>query len=264
MNWLRKILYLFTDVDEENITLKKELSDCRLNNSLFKEHFDKTVITLKEELNTLNLAYSVLQGKLKDKRKEDERAEYWNNKWKKNKIVYNAQGDIERDVRNLIATKSNILEPILYRFTGDDDYKIIQILKHVHNVIKYKGDRDTHKVAEFWQHPEETFQTCEGDCEDGALLIISLARMSGIPAYKIKLCAGWVQGKKDKAGHAYVIYLAGDNKWYPIDWCYWYSESLKQFKKVEHKERREYNPITNPIWWTCNDEYTWAQHITVI
>ena len=108
---------------------------------------------------------------------------------------------------------------------------------------------------EFWQHPEVTLQMGIGDCEDGAILLASLMRVAGIPAYRVKLCAGWVKSKSGQEGHAYVIYLADDNKWYTLDWCYWPRASKANFKKNPHETNENYKEI----WWTANDENSWAQ-----
>lgn len=97
--------------------------------------------------------------------------------------------------------------------------------------------------------------TCTHNCEDGAILLASLLRIAGIPAYRVKLCAGWVKSKKGIEGHAYVIYLADDNKWYTLDWCYWPDASDFNFKKTSHEKNSDYQEI----WWTANDENTWAQ-----
>ena len=102
--------------------------------------------------------------------------------------------------------------------------------------------------------------TCTHNCEDGALLLASCMRVAGIPAYRIKLAAGWVKSDKGKAGHAYVIYLADDNQWYTLDWCYWPKASDFSFKKTPHEENSDYQDI----WWTANDEFTWAQKTTEV
>jgi predicted transglutaminase-like cysteine proteinase len=121
--------------------------------------------------------------------------------------------------------------------------------------IKYKSDDKNYKLAEFWQHPEVTLQKGTGDCEDGALLLISLMRCAGIPAYRCKLCAGWVKTRTGRGGHAYVIYLANDDNWYTLDWCYWPGDSVKNFRQESHEKNKKYQQI----WWTVNDEFSWAQ-----
>lgn len=188
---------------------------------------------------------------------ESKTAKFWNDKWAKNKVTYTAQG-FKADVRNLIFTKSHILDNYAKEISNglsSNDEIVIKTLKEVKKLLNYKGDLETKKKTEFWQSPDETFQSKTGDCEDGALLLISLLRIIGIPAYRIKLCAGYV---KNGDGHAYAIYLADDDNWYTLDWCYFGNESINNFKKKPHKDNTNYGKI----WWTANDKYTWAQNNT--
>ncbi len=217
---------------------------------------DVLLTELNKEINSLKLEIVSL------KKPKDELKEYWDNKWSKNKVIYKAQGNIKRDVRNLILTKSYILQPIADKFKDQtNDKKALNILRYVKTNLSYISDITTHKVPEFWQNPEETWQTKKGDCEDGALLIASLMRMAGVPSYRIKLCAGFVIQNNKKIGHAYVIYLSEkNNEWYTLDWCFYYLESVKAFNKTLHKDMSNYQGI----WWTANDEFTWAQRSTII
>lgn len=104
-----------------------------------------------------------------------------------------------------------------------DDIKIRHILNYVHNLIEYKSDKTVWKVEEKWQTAEETIRKYTGDCEDGAILIYLIAVEVGIPDWKLKVVAGNVKG----GGHCWVNYLADNLTTYPIDWCYWFTESLK-------------------------------------
>ncbi len=190
--------------------------------------------------------------------KEMERRNYWNNKWPMNDLTYSALGKFSMDVRNLIVSRSNILDKYLKLFDEfkTDDEKALKVLEFVTKELRYKSDDVYFGRAEWWQHPELTIQLGSGDCEDFALLIASLLRCSGVPAYKIKVCAGWVKipGNK-KGGHAYCIYLADDNEWYVLDGTYYANQSIKNFKKIPHKNNKNYLDI----WWTFNDTYSWNQ-----
>ena len=197
-------------------------------------------------------------------KKTDAKAEYWNNRWPKNKVLYKIDGQHSCDVRNLIFTKSHVLQSVANSIKGqsiNQDDIMKKVLKWTIMNIKYKTDQQLYGQPELWQNPEVTYSRKQGDCEDGALLMITLARLCGIPAYKIKLCAGFVKtGTKGKEGHAYCIYLADDEKWYTLDWCYWKNESLNNFKKKPHSQ----NPNYIDIWWTANDEFSWSQHETIL
>ena len=99
------------------------------------------------------------------------------------------------------------------------------------------------------------------NCDDGALLIATLLTLSGTPIYRVKICCGYVQTPKGKIGHAYCIYLADDDEWYVLDWCFWAKESIQVFKKKNHSERK--NRYLD-IWFTFNNQYTWAQKDTIL
>ena len=193
-------------------------------------------------------------------------ADYWDNKWPKNQVTYKARGRYSMDVRNLIPNRSYILDPVVAgnankNANGDNyDEMAISLLNFVVSHLTYESDDAVYNQPEFWQHPEVTLAMRKGDCEDGALLLGSLMRVAGIPAYRVKLCAGWVKDGNGRGGHAYIIYLADDNEWYTLDWCYWADASKFNFKKNPHKKNADYQEI----WWTANDEYTWAQSTTEI
>jgi len=224
---------------------------------------------LKDELEITQKALEMyreraMQLYYEKKTKEEEQAdaEYWNNKWKKNKVVYQNSDGTKFDVRNKIITKSSLIEGRVKRLKGKThDETALNVLKFVGRYLTYLPDRyNKLKQPEYWYDPETTWQMKQGDCEDGALLIISICRMLGIPAYRIKACAGWVKVKNKKEGHCYAIYLADDGEWYNLDWCYWHKESVANFKKVPHKDNEKYGEI----WFTFNDELCWAQKSTKI
>ena len=208
--------------------------------------------------------YATLSAEMDSyKRKNDNTdRDYWDNKWEKNKVVYKAQ-KYDMDIRNLVITKSNIMNSSpIYKEGVSQDVIALDTLKAVVARLRYDSDSNIYGTPEYWEYPEITFQRKTGDCEDGALLLISLMRMAGIPAYRVKLCAGWVKmpGTEQLSGHAYVIYLADDACWYAMDWCYYAEDSIANFKKVMHSD----NPMYKGIWWTANDQYTWAQKNTVV
>ena len=92
-------------------------------------------------------------------------AKWWNGKWPMNEVIYKAQGEISRDIRNLIPTKSYILEPVAKQWEGmSNDDKAFDVLNYVKINTRYIPDPMTHNTPEFWQHPEETIFTKKGDC----------------------------------------------------------------------------------------------------
>lgn len=105
----------------------------------------------------------------------------------------------------------------------DTDAQIVEVLRYVKSIIKYTGDTQVWKMAEYWQTAEETLSLKTGDCEDGAILIYVLARLKGIQANRLYLMAGDVVG----GGHCFLGYRP---TYYPLnwdimDWCYWYKSN---------------------------------------
>jgi len=93
------------------------------------------------------------------------------------------------------------------------------------------------------------------NCDDHGLLIASLCRMCGIPAYRIKVAAGNVITSAGKGGHAYAIYLADDNEWYTLDSTFYPRESKLNFLTKPQNQNERYSDI----WFTFNDLWCWAQ-----
>lgn len=132
--------------------------------------------------------------------------------------------------------------------------------------ISWIEDLGEVKMRDFEVEDTHTFIFKNGiishQCEDGALLIASMMRIAGVPAYRIKVCAGWVQDPRNKnnwCGHAYTIYLTDQGKWVCLDWCYWPDRTPMKDRKA-HSELEKYKEI----WFTFNDEFSWSQKSTKI
>ena len=192
----------------------------------------------------------------------------WNTNWKRSLIFYNVKGVGTIDIRDMFSLdgeeENKELQGIANTFIDKYyDDRVFKILSWVKNWITYKGDFEIWKRAEYWQTPYETYKKRTGDCEDGALLIYKLTVLSGIPEWRIKVCAGDVlePNGKGTVGHAYVIYLSElFNEWFVLDWCYYYSKSSARYLKIPQRECPEYKVI----WWTFNHIYSWAQNDTLI
>lgn len=130
---------------------------------------------------------------------------------------------VTKHLELMIASKK-VLELIkVNRFDKieNNDDKIIAILNYVNNNIEYTSDSIQYKTPEYWAHVEQTLDSGEGDCEDGATLIYAMARLAGIPKEQLKIACGDVVG----GGHCWVMYksIKYPYGWYIIDWCYRYS-----------------------------------------
>jgi len=83
-------------------------------------------------------------------------------------------------------------------------------------------------------------------CEDGAILIANIMVKSGIPWYRVRVCAGSVKG----GGHAYCVYCREtDNEWVVMDWCYFYKSTLVKDRLTHKQERNYFNTEMNYYVW---------------
>ena len=121
--------------------------------------------------------------------------------------------------------------------------------------FKYVGDKETAGMNEFWQFSYESLQTKKGDCEDGAILLHNILLAAGIPYWKLRLSAGWVQTGNKKGGHAYLTYYSEENdKWVILDWCYW--PNLKAIiDRPDYKDEPKYLDI----WFSWNKKFCYTK-----
>jgi len=204
---------------------------------------------------------------------EIELKNYWDNKYPKNPVIYRGRSipqkvngqiiltNLEIDVTTMLSSKDSIIKKLIRtnNITGsNNDEKMLNIQKWVVNNIKYIGDNLSAGVVEYWQFPFETLRLRTGDCEDGALLIAALAVNSGIPAFRLRVVAGFVQPAPTapQGGHAYVAYLReSDNQWVAIDWCYLQDSNTPIALKPILKNNTAYKNM----WFTFNNENSWSQ-----
>lgn len=202
------------------------------------------------------------------------RKNYWNNKWDTQTILYELEnGKGYADVRDILNEKLTSKQEELLTITAEElikygqkrnysqDDLMFHIFRFVRRNVTYKGDFSVWKKPEYWQNPGQTIEMRTGDCEDGAILMTELARRCEIPAWKIKIAAGWVQDPKNKfrqIGHAYVVYLRDDwNEWFVLDWCYYENETIQNWYNGKvHKEIEKY---AHELWFTFNWKKSWKQ-----
>jgi hypothetical protein len=223
-------------------------------------------------------------------------ADYWNNKWEQKPIIYygrilkkntnSIQSPLLQtpvDVRAFIFNNDALMKQTLDQYNlvrNNWDDTILEIQRHVcygryfggggKNFLTYVSDSEENETYEFWQFPFETIESHHGDCEDGAILIASLAINAGIPAYRVKVAAGDVSNKNYldyyklsydnlvEGGHAYCIYLASDNAWRIIDWCWFSDYNVSVLEKPLAKDGGQHGMYLD-TWFTFNNEYSWNQ-----
>jgi len=205
---------------------------------------DDSVKALNDTIKLMQTDIDSLLTKVNRFTGDEELEAYWNNKRPKTYWSHKAR-PLFTDASIKVSVDPKIFyttDRKLPTFDGDFDNIAIQCLDWVAENIFYTTDKD----GEFWQFAFETYKRRKGDCEDGAILIANSMIMSGVPYWRIRLNAGNVQG----GGHAWVTYLAEkDNKWYVLDWCYWYDES-KGLSRLWDDAEKYFT-----IWGSWNQQY---------
>lgn len=194
--------------------------------------------------------------------------DYWDNKWKQSPVVYNGRalrGKTDRisiDAKSFISENDEICKRVVDRYKlkkNDVDDTALAIQQWVVKFLTYKYDDENSGVPEFWQFPFETLQAEVGDCEDGGILISSLLINAGVPSWRVKVAAGYVQSAPTapQGGHAYCLYLADDGDWRILDWCYLQDSRVKVKDKPLAKNGGQKNAYKD-VWFTFNNEHSWA------
>lgn len=158
---------------------------------------------------------------------------------------------------------SYLEENIKYYKTNKYDSIMTELLAHFQNngpFLKYVGDMKTWKVNEYWQRYNETFKLKTGDCEDGAILIYVAARICGVPANRLLLMTGDVEG----GGHCWLAYRPERDPWNLVflDWCYWSVSKPIIYRlfyiKIDNEIVGSFNKY-HKMWWCFNEEGTYLR-----
>jgi len=202
---------------------------------------------------------------------EQQLEEYWNNKHPKIPIIYggreipNHEGKVSIDVRKMFWSEDYMLADIITKnnLVGETmDETIWRCQKYVVSKIKYISDIENTKYNEYWQFCNETEFLQVGDCEDGALLLASLATSAGVPLWRVRVNAGWVLDKNgQQQGHAYVTFCReknnnqeNDNNWVILDWCFLQDSDVSVNEKPLAKNNDKYCDL----WFSFNSQYSWS------
>ena len=79
--------------------------------------------------------------------------------------------------------------------------------------IKQDSDQALHGVSDYWQTPTETLSLKAGDCEDFAILMVSMMRAYGAPKDQVYVAVGNVNGD----WHAFVVERYSYGAWVEFD-----------------------------------------------
>jgi hypothetical protein len=99
--------------------------------------------------------------------------------------------------------------------------------------IEYASDDTTYGIIDYWQLPTETLVLRTGDCEDYAILLVSLLRAHGVPDDQVYVAVGY---DLNDNWHAYVI-----ERYYNGVWRILNAESAKEDSLVESLDGQTYN-----------------------
>lgn len=200
---------------------------------------------------------------------------FWNSKHPINPVIYTGRAipaicntckgrtmkeQLKIDVKTMLVPEDILVKEIVQQnniIGGSNDETMLNIQKWVVQNIQYIGDNLSAGTMEYWQFPFETLAARNGDCEDGALLIASLAINAGIPPFRVRVVAGMVQEAPTapEGGHGYVCYLReSDNQWVVIDWCYLEDSGTSVKDKLLLKDNSYYKKM----WFSFNNQYSWS------
>ena len=195
------------------------------------------------------------------------------------------------DVRTILNSKSFRL-PEIRANPNYDDAIALEGLRWVMENIKYTQLNDTGEIVPggFWRSEHRTkdivenvtaqgmiealvlsgenwsfsYQTLgrkNGDCEDGAILLYDILRNAGIPAWKLRLNAGFWNPNGTGGGHIWLSYYVEsqfwkskrDDKWVLLDWCDIPFSATKVEDRIRHTEDKRYI-----VDYSFNEDYTWS------
>lgn len=197
---------------------------------------------------------------------------FWNEKHPQQRAIYSGRilpnasapskiiDGIQIDVRNMVTVPDAILLQIIQdnNLKADtNDETMLRIQKWVVDKLQYVSDDQNEGVPEYWQFPFETLAVGIGDCEDGAILIASLAINACVPSFRVRVNAGLVQEAPTAptGGHGYCTYLReSDDQWCVVDWCYLEDSDIE----IKDKPIFKNNPHYKDIWFSFNHIYSWG------
>jgi hypothetical protein len=141
-----------------------------------------------------------------------------------------AETAIERQVKKIVGSDNR------------NDSKVYKIEKWTRDNVKYYSDNKQFNMNDRWTLPTETFQRQKGDCEDGAILIMSFAVTAGIPENRLRLYAPIVI--PGGGIHASVAYQReSDDQWVWVEWTVKRAHALGDIDKRPTLKESSFIPM---------------------
>ena len=132
-------------------------------------------------------------------------------------------------------------------------------------------------VNEYWSYSYQTFLRGYGDCEDGAILMYDILRKSGIPAWKLRVNAGYVNNLDGSpqmtpdgrdGGHAWLTYYVEsqfwkgkdkrEDKWVVLDWCNGHKYARDVTTPLGEREQWSADIYDTNIELSFNEKFCWS------
>jgi transglutaminase-like putative cysteine protease len=107
--------------------------------------------------------------------------------------------------------------PTLERIVIEQGWRSLLPEIAMHRIWEAVANRITYvfDTNDSWEFPTFTWMRQAGDCEDSTILMVTLARMSKIPADRIFNAAGYYRTTDGQnVGHSFPIFMRNDGKWY--------------------------------------------------
>jgi len=262
--WHRIVNY-DRDVDELNAQLT----------NLYNQSHDK-IDTLNIQITQLNdqiLKQDVIiKSKTIIKPSVDD-ADYWNNKWNKSTIYYNAPKRKKvteyvqyRDIPQ-ITDIAHILISDNPDIRHDKDGVVFTAMNWLENQFKNGTFRYVSDQGEVWEPPEETLTSKRGDCDNFGIVTYFVIREMFKQLdqweqvkHRLKCVAGNINQRSSipsgAGGHFYCNWLHSTAEWFTVESTYYRKNAINMFDKIPQK----LNNLYGTIWFTFNEEYSWAQH----
>jgi len=256
--WLRRIkdyphiIKEFATIDQENLDQRVQISNLMQRNQ-----------ELSIKLGNLTREVDVNDAK------------FWNNKWIQSKIYYKAPKRkwvtqyvkeypfprIYQIVYDIIANS---------RINLDDlDGVALAVMKW----IKKEKFKYAKEPSELWKCPEQILDDKNkgNDCDDIGILMYYIIRAIlqefGVwdkVKHRLKCAAGNVNRRgsipSSAGGHFYLMWLHSDAHWYTVESTYYLATAIANYGKLPQK----YNHMYGTIWFTFNEEHSWAQKSVTI
>ena len=258
--WLYRIKHYpnlidrFAEINEDLDMLKQDNDALQLN------------IT---ELSNRNVELSIKLGNLTRKVDVND-AEFWNNKWVQSKIFYKAPNrkwviDYVSD-KNYNRVKKIAMDIILANSLRHNDIDCVALA--VMKWVKKEKFKYAKEPSELWKCPEQILDDKDkgNDCDDIGILmyyicreIFKLMNRWEEVKHRLKAVAGNVNRRgsipSSAGGHFYLTWLHSDGHWYTVESTYNLAMAIANYGKLPQK----FNPMYGTIWFTFNEDYSWAQ-----